>query len=94
MKEVVVCVQDIVGKNKLLVKFEYGQKRYISASFLLYLFSKEEVGEEVDETIFEPTKRLQGEFLTINGYPVGEEYGMITKVMFLYTFFLFLIWDT
>ena len=37
IKEVVVCVQDVVGKNDLSVKFEYGHKRDISASLISYI---------------------------------------------------------
>ena len=50
-KFVAVCVQDVVGKNKFLVKFEYGQKIEIIASSLPYLCEKEEVGQEVDYII-------------------------------------------
>ena len=39
-KEVVVCVQSVVGKNKFLVKFEDGQKKEISSYSLLFLSSK------------------------------------------------------
>ena len=49
MKEVVVCVQDLVGKKNFLVQFEYGQKKEISASSLVFLSSKEEV--EMDEPL-------------------------------------------
>ena len=37
-REVVVCVQYALGKNNLPVKFEYGHKRYISASFISYMY--------------------------------------------------------
>ena len=36
-KEVVGCVHDMVGKKKLLVQFEYGQKKEISSSLLVFL---------------------------------------------------------
>ena len=39
-KEVVVCVQRVVGKNKLLVLFEYGQNKEIGYCSLLYLSEK------------------------------------------------------
>ena len=42
-KEVVGCVQAVVGKNKLLVLFKYGQKKETSSSSLVFLISKEEV---------------------------------------------------
>ena len=43
------CVQSVVGKKKLLVQFEYGQKKGISSSLLVFFNSKEEV--EMDEPI-------------------------------------------
>ena len=43
------CVQAVVGKKKLLVKFEDGHKKEISSSLLVILISKEEV--EVDEPL-------------------------------------------
>ena len=42
-KEVVGCVQSVVGKKKLLVQFEDGQKKEISSSSLVFLSSKGEV---------------------------------------------------
>ena len=50
-KEVVGCVHAVVGKKKFLVKFEYGKRRYMSSSFLLYVCFKEEVGQESNKTI-------------------------------------------
>ena len=50
-KEVLGCLQAMVGNKKFVVRFEYGQKRDMSASSLLYLCDKEEVGQEVDDTI-------------------------------------------
>ena len=58
-KYLAVCVQDVVGKNNFLVIFEYGKKREISASSLSYIFEKEEVGQEVDEIIYDLKKRGQ-----------------------------------
>ena len=48
-KEVVGCVQDVSGKKKFLVQFEYGQKKEICSSLFVLLSSKEEV--EMDEAI-------------------------------------------
>ena len=42
-KEVVGCVQSLVGEKKFLVQFEYGQNKEISSYSLVYLSSKEEV---------------------------------------------------
>ena len=66
-KEVVVCVHSVVGKKKLLVEFEDGQKKEISSSLFLSLSSKEEV--EMDEAISYSPEKEQGELLTIVGYP-------------------------
>ena len=52
-KEVVVCVQDVVGNNNLLFQFEDGKKRDMSTSSMSCACSKEEVGQEVDDTIYE-----------------------------------------
>ena len=62
-KEVVGCVQDVVGKKKFPVQFEDGQKKEISSSLLVYLSSKEEV--EMDEPISCSPQKEQGELLTI-----------------------------
>ena len=48
-KELVVCFQDMVGKNNYPVQFKYGQKIYISSSLILFLSSKEEV--DMDESL-------------------------------------------
>ena len=42
-KEVVGCVNAMLGKNKLLVKFKDGKKKDMSSSLLQFLFPKEEV---------------------------------------------------
>ena len=62
-----VCVQAVIWKNNLIVKFEYGDKRYISASSLSYILSKYEFFQEVDDTIYDLQKILQGGMLTIDG---------------------------
>ena len=45
-KEVVVCVQRVVGKNRFLFLFEYGQKKEIGSCSLVHLSEKEEVDME------------------------------------------------
>ena len=50
-KDVVGCVQDVIGKKKILVQFKGAHEIYISTSLMLHLFKKEEVGQEVYETI-------------------------------------------
>ena len=72
MKEVVVCVHDLVGKNNLLVQFEYGKKREISCILLSYVCLKEEVCLDMDEPISYLPKKEQGGVFTIEGYPVFE----------------------
>ena len=39
-KDLVGFFQDVVGNKKLLVQFEYGQKKEISSSLLVLLSSK------------------------------------------------------
>ena len=41
--EVVLCVQAVMGKNKLLFQFKYGIKKEMIYCSLVYLCSKEEV---------------------------------------------------
>ena len=50
-----VCVQAVTGKNNFLVQFEYGQKKEISSSSLLFLSSKEEV--EMEEPLSHSAKK-------------------------------------
>ena len=63
------------------------QKRETSSSSLSYLYEKEEVGQELDETISDPPKIGQGELLTIDGGPVCKGYGMFEKGMHLSIFY-------
>ena len=51
-KEVVGCVQHVVGKNKFLDLFEYGQKKEIGSCSLVYLSEKEEVEMEESITLY------------------------------------------
>ena len=53
---------------------------------MLYVCEKEEVGEEVEETVSALLKRGQGEFLIINGYHVCEGGVMFGKLMHLSIF--------
>ena len=50
------CVQSVVGDDNLLVQFEYGQKKEISSSSLLFLSLKEEV--DMDEPISHSPKKI------------------------------------
>ena len=42
-KDVVECVQDVVGGNKFLVKLKYGHIKEMSYFLLVYVCSKEDV---------------------------------------------------
>ena len=72
-----VCVHSVVGKKKFFVQFEYGQKREIISSLLVYLSSKEEV--DMEERISHLPKKEQGILLTINGDPEFGEPCMFGK---------------
>ena len=69
-KEVVGYVHNMMGKKKFLVKLKDGQNKDISSSLLVFLSPKEEV--EMDEPLSHSSKKQQGEFLTIDGYPGVE----------------------
>ena len=71
-KAVLVCVQAVVQNNKSLFQFGYGQNRYMCDSFLSYICQKQEVVQEVDETIYEIPQRGKGLMLTIDGDNFGE----------------------
>ena len=87
IKDMVVCVQAFVGNNNFLIKFEGGQKRDISASFISCLLSKDEVCQEVDDTIYDLPKILQGEILSIDGDPVCEGHDILEKGFYLSIFY-------
>ena len=70
-KEVVGCVQSVVGKNKFLFLSEDGQEKEIVSCLLVYLNEKEEVDMEDSITISPEIE--EGVPLTINGdHPDGE----------------------
>ena len=70
-KEMVVCVQDLVGKKIFLVQSEYVQTEEIRPFLILFLCSKEEV--EMDEPLSNSLEKEQGELLIIDGNnEVGE----------------------
>ena len=66
-KEVVGCVQSVVGKNTFLVLFEDGQKKEIDSCLLVYLNEKEEVDMEELITLFPEIENVEP--LSINGDP-------------------------
>ena len=60
-----VCVQNMVVKNKFWFKFKNGQMIEMIHCLILLVCSKEEVGQGVNETIYDLPKKGEGEFLTI-----------------------------
>ena len=72
-KEVVVCVQDVVGKKKFLVQFKVRQNKDISYFSLTYVCSKQYVCLDMDDPISDLPQKKQGGFLTIDGYPDVEK---------------------
>ena len=84
-------VQRVVGKNKFLVLFEYGQKKEIGSCSLVYLSEKEEV--EMEESITLYPEIEEGVPLTINGDPMDVEHCMFVKGMYLSVFYC-LCYDT
>ena len=55
----------MAGKKKFLIQFEYGYKKEISDSSLVFLSSKEEV--DMDEALSHSLEKEQGEMLNIVG---------------------------
>ena len=71
-KEVVGCVQILVGKKNFLVLFEDGQKKDICSCLIVYLSEKEEV--EMEDSISHLSEKEEDVLLNINGDPeVGEK---------------------
>ena len=66
-KEVLICVQILVWKNKFLVQFKDIQKKKKSSSSIVILSSKDEV--EMDEAISHSPKKEKGELSIIVGDP-------------------------
>ena len=87
IKEVMVCVQAVVGNNKILFKFLGGHKKDISASLLSCLYSKDEVFKKAYYTIYDLTKILQRRILSIDGNPVCEGDYMFEKGIYLSIFY-------
>ena len=86
-KQVVGYLQYVVGNKKFVVPFEDDHIKDMCTFLMSYVYDKEEVGEQVDETISAFLKRGQGELLNIDGYNVCEGDLRFGKVMFLYIFY-------
>ena len=64
-------VQDVVGKKKLIAQFEDGHNKYMSASLLWYICSKNYVDQDVDDITSDlRNKGGQAEFFTFDEDPV------------------------
>ena len=83
-KEVVGCVQSVVGKKKFLFQLVDGQKIYMSYCLLVYVCLKEEVGQDVDEPISDIPQKEQCEILIIDGDPVGEEGSIFERGVYFF----------
>ena len=90
-KQVVVYVQNIVGKKKFLVLFKDVHNKYIGSFSLVYLSEKEEVEMEDSITLFPEIE--EGIPLTINGDPPDGEPCMFVKGLYLSLFYC-LCYDT
>ena len=86
-KDVVGCVQAVVGNKKFLVQFEDGKKRDMSSILILYLCSKYKVFLEMDDPISDLPEKEQGEMLTIYGYPGVEEPCIFERGMYFSVFY-------
>ena len=53
----VVCFQDVTGKKNYIFTFEDSNKIEKSSHSLLYVFYKEELEQEVDDSISDLTKK-------------------------------------
>ena len=78
-KEVVGYIQAVLVNKKFVVKFEDGQKREMSDSSLSYVCDKEQVGKEVDGTLYDLPIKVQGGLLTIYWDLVFERDGTFGK---------------
>ena len=84
-KEMVGCVQSVVGKNKFLFLFEDGKKKKIGSNLLVYLIEKEEVDMEESITLSPEIEEVKP--LTINGDTPDGEPCMFVKDMYLSVFY-------
>ena len=56
-KEVVVCVQYVVGRKKFLFHFEDGQQRYMGSCLLMYVCSEEYFCRDLDKSVSDFLKK-------------------------------------
>ena len=73
-----------VREYYFVFKFEYGNKIDMSSSELLYVYEKEGVVKDSDNTISDLPKRGKVELLTINGDVVCEGYDTFVKGIYFY----------
>ena len=74
----VVYVLDLISKKKFIVQFEYRHRRNMIYIFLVYICSKEKVGQDVNKTISNLPKRRRW-ILTIYVDPVALLYFMFEE---------------
>ena len=86
-KYVVGCFQDVVGKKRLLVKFESGKKKDMISVSIQYVCQKEEVCLEIDQPISGIPQKEIGKLLTIDGGPVVEEASMSERGVYFSVFY-------
>ena len=67
-----VCVQYVLLKKKLLYQIKGWQKRQTISYFLSCVYSKEQVFQEVDNTISDLPQKGQGGLFNIDEDPVSE----------------------
>ena len=70
-KKVEICVQDVVGGIDFWLKSKDGYNIEVLSFFLMYMFSEEGVGHEVNDPISDRPKKV-GEMLTIDFNTVYE----------------------
>ena len=83
-KEVVGCVQRVVGKNNFLVVFKDEHKKEIGYYSLVYLSEKDEF--DMEESIILSPEIEEVVPLAINGDPPDGEPCMFVKGMYLSVF--------
>ena len=93
-KEVVECVQYVVGKKKFLFQFRDGHKKDMSSVSLSYAFTEEEVCRDMDGSISYLYQKEQGQLLTIDGETFVEKSSILEIGMhFSVLYFLYYVRD-
>ena len=64
------CVQGVVGEKNFLFQFKDGKNREMGSCSLMQVCSEEELGDEVNDPIYDLQKK--GRLLTIDGNTADE----------------------